>query len=147
MAVLRDRVPVLAPDTEAPTVRDLDAVLADSKGVAKLILPSGEEIELPHSVFAVLARVVHEMAQGNAVRVMPVYAELTTQHAANLLNVSRPFLVKLLEEGEIPYKKVGTHRRIRLEDPLVYKEHRDGERLRLLDEMASEAQEQSLYDD
>lgn len=147
MAVLHEREPILVPDTEAPNVRGLNSVLAENEGTATLTLPSGEPIELPHSVFEVLVRVVHEMAQGNAVRVLPVYAELTTQQAADLLNVSRPYLVGLLEDGDIPFKKVGTHRRVRLEDLLVYKEKRDGERLALLDEMARDAQEHGLYDD
>ena len=146
MVVVREREPVIAPDKDAPTVRELDAALAKSRGVAKLITPSGETIELPHSVFGVLARVVREMARGNAVKVMPIHAELTTQEAAELLNVSRPFLISLLEKGEIAYRKVGTHRRIRLEDLLVYKEKRDAERLQASDKLADESQRLGFYD-
>src|SRR5215208_3928250 len=141
MEVVRERDPVLAPDKDAPLVRELD------DGRAKLRAPSGEEIELPHSVFEVLVRVVHEMARGNAVRILPVHAELTTQQAAELLNVSRPFLVGLLEEGEIPFRKVGSHRRVRLDDLLVYKDRRDRERKIALNELASESQELGLYED
>lgn len=147
MDVMRETDPVLAPDKDAPLVRELDDALAKNPGTAKLRTPSGEEIELPHSVFEALARVVHEMAHGKAVRVLPVHAELTTQQAAELLNVSRPFLVGLLEEGGIPFRKVGSHRRVRLEDLLVYKDRRDRERRQALDELAAESQELGLYDD
>jgi excisionase family DNA binding protein len=147
MEVVREWDPVLAPDKDARLVRELDDALAKSFGRAKLRAPSGEEIEFPHSVFEVLVRVVHEMARGNAVRILPVHAELTTQQAAELLNVSRPFLVGLLEEGEIPFRKVGSHRRVRLDDLLVYKDRRDRERRIALNELASESQELGLYED
>jgi excisionase family DNA binding protein len=147
VTVLREREPVKAADKDAPVVRELDVALAKTRGVATLIAPSGEEIELPHSVYRVLARVVHEMAQGNAVRVLPVHAQLSTQEAAELLSVSRPFLIRLLEEGKIPYHKVGRHRRIVLEDLLVYKQERDEERRRTLNELARESQELGFYDE
>jgi excisionase family DNA binding protein len=147
MAAVRERDPVLAPDKDAPLVRELDDALAKNRGKATLRAPSGEEIELPHSVFEALVRVVHEMALGNAVRVMPVQAELTTQQAADLLNVSRPFLVGLLEEGGIPFRKVGSHRRVRLDDLLVYKDKRDRERRSALNELAAESQKLGLYDE
>jgi excisionase family DNA binding protein len=138
---------VLASDKDAPLVRKLDDALAKNRGEATLRAPSGEEIELPHSVFEALVRVVHEMARGNAVRVVPVHAELTTQQAADLLNVSRPFLVGLLEEGGIPFRKVGSHRRVRLDDLLVYKDERDRERRSALDKLATESWKLGLYDD
>ena len=147
MAGVRERDPVPAPDKDASMVRELDEALKKNRGRAKLRAPSGEEIELPHSVFEVLVRVVHEMARGNAVRVMPVRTELTTQQAADLLNVSRPFLVGLLEEGGIPFRKVGSHRRVRLDDLLVYKDTRDRERRRALNELTAESQELGLYGD
>lgn len=93
-----------------------------------------------------LERVVHEMKQGKSIAVMPLHEELSTQEAADLLNVSRPFLVNLLRKGEISFKKVGSHRRVRLEDLLVYKERRDSERLKALDDLAREAQEEGFYD-
>jgi excisionase family DNA binding protein len=147
MTIVHEGEPVLTPDKDAPMVRELDAVLAQNEGEAKLIAPSGETLVLPHSVYDVLRRVIHDMAQGRALRIMPVHAELTTQQAADLLNVSRPFLINLLRTEEIPFRMVGTHRRVRLEDLLVYKAHRDAERRRLLDEIASESQELGLYDE
>jgi excisionase family DNA binding protein len=87
------------------------------------------------------------MARGNAVQVLPVKAELSTQQAADLLNVSRPHLVKLLERGELPYHYVGTHRRVVLEDLLVYKEKRDRERLEALDEITRASDDLGLYDE
>ena len=147
MPVMHEGEPMLAPDKDSETARDLDAALAKSEGVAKLVAPSGEMLELPHSIYEVLRRIVHDIAQGRAVKVMPIHAELTTQEAADLLNVSRPFLVSLLEKGEMPYQKVGTHRRVRLDDLLIYRDRRDSERRQLLDEIASESQELGLYDE
>ena len=86
------------------------------------------------------------LAQGDDVALVPVHKELTTYEAAALLNVSRPFLIKLLDEGIIPSKKVGTHRRVRLRDVLEYKRRRSEKTKRLLDEILSFSQEQSGYD-
>lgn len=85
-----------------------------------------------------------EMAQGNAVTIVPTHTELTTQEAANILNVSRPHLVKLLEDGVIPFSRTGTHRRIRYQDLLSYCDQRGLENRAALDELASQAQENDM---
>lgn len=147
MAIANEGEWILAPNKNAPNVQELNAFRAENEGVAKLVSPSGEALDLPPSVYDVLMSIIDEVAKGNSVRVMSVDAELTTQQAADLLNVSRPFLVKLLESGEIQHRKVGTHRRIRFEDLYVYKEQRDEERRNLLDDITRESQELGLYDE
>lgn len=100
-----------------------------------------EAIELPASVGPLLVQILQDMAAGSTVAVLRKDAELTTQQAAKFLNVSRPFLVGLLEEGAVPFRKVGTHRRVRFEDVLRYKAATDTARRRALDELAADAQE------
>ena len=104
----------------------------------------GESIILPRSAVVLLRDLLAEMAKGNAVTVAPIHAELTTQEAAGLLNVSRPHVVKLIESGEIPCRKVGTHRRIRLHDLLGFKARRASISQRALDELARQAQEEGM---
>lgn len=100
-----------------------------------------EAIELPASVGPLLVQILQDIAAGSTVAVLRKDAELTTQQAAKFLNVSRPFLVGLLEEGAVPFRKVGTHRRVRFEDVLRYKAATDAARRRALDELAADAQE------
>lgn len=102
------------------------------------------EVELPAELVPLLVEVLGQIANGNGVRVVPVYAELTTQQAADLLNTSRPYLIKLLEAGTIPFHLTGTHRRVKLGDLLAYKRMRDAERRVILDELTLEAQELGL---
>ena len=100
-----------------------------------------EAIELPATASRLLVDVLAQMGQGNAVTITPVSAELTTQQAADLLNVSRPFLIGLLTEGQIPFRMVGTHRRILRNDLMAFKRCIDEARMRTLDELAAQAQE------
>ena len=102
---------------------------------------SEDAVELPAPVGEVLLQILDDMAAGRAVAVLSRDAELTTQQAADLLNVSRPFLVKLLEDGTIPCRKVGTHRRVALEDLRRYKNATDTARREVLDELSADAQE------
>ena len=101
-------------------------------------------VVLPRAAVQLLQGILREMAQGNAVTLIPIHAELTTQQAADLLNVSRPYLVSLLESNAIPYRKVGTRRRVLFEHLMVYKKSEDAKRLEVLSELTREAQELGL---
>lgn len=94
-------------------------------------------IEIPAPAAELLVRLLSEMAQGHAVTLIPIDAELTTQKAADLLGVSRPFIVKEIEAGHLPARKVGTHRRILFKDLMAYKHRTDAERQKSLDELAA----------
>jgi excisionase family DNA binding protein len=107
---------------------------------------AGQEnpIELPAGAVALLMDILEAMAAGRGVTILPESAELTTVEAAEMLNVSRPFLIKLLEDRIIPHRKVGRHRRVRMEDVMAYKNAIDQEREAILDQLAREAQEQDM---
>ena len=99
------------------------------------------QVEIPTSALRLLVDILSELSNGNAVRVVPVHAELTTQEAADLLNVSRPHLVKLLEEGALPHHKTGKHRRVRFEDLMQFKSERDRASEIAMEELTKQAQE------
>ncbi len=101
-------------------------------------------VRMPTSALRLLLEVLTEIGQGNAVSIIPIHAELTTQEAADVLNVSRPFLVQLLESGTIPFHKTGTHRRVRYQDVIAYKNRIDTERRQALTELAEQAQELNM---
>lgn len=101
----------------------------------------GHDLILPREALALLRDLLANMAQGNGVTIVPMHAELTTQQGADLLNVSRPYFVGLLETGKIPFRKVGTHRRVLYEDLIAYKKKRDKESEELLDELTRQAQD------
>ena len=98
-------------------------------------------VEIPAAAFRMFLEILNQMAKGNAVTLVPTHHELTTQQAADLLHVSRPYLVKLLEAGEIPHHKVGTRRRLKFQDLMAYMEKVRGESKEALDALAAQAQE------
>lgn len=103
-----------------------------------------DDVVLPGHMLQILLDVLAEMAKGNAISLIPHHQEVSTQEAANLLNVSRPFLVGLLEKGEIPFRKVGAHRRVLLTDVLAYKEKTEAKRSGALDELAALSQKEDM---
>lgn len=112
----------------------------------KIIEPDGSEhpVIIPTKALQFLMKILFEMSKGNIVNIIPTHAELTTQEAADFLNVSRPFIVKLLETKQIPFHKVGRHRRINYQDIKDYKENIDKEREKTLDELTKQSQEKDM---
>lgn len=131
------------PDTELAA-----AAAAALSGGRVVVLPRGkqkEPVDVPASVVAVLAEVLEHAQRGERVRVVVDDEEITTQQAADLLNVSRPYLVGLVDRGEIPSRKVGPRRRLQLADVLRYREVDQARRLEAVDALAAEAQALGLY--
>jgi excisionase family DNA binding protein len=146
MMTVLGREPIAATDSERPALNRIEDVLGNANRAPKLISPDGEEIELPKSLFHVLRQLVYYLAHDRIVAVVPVNKELTTQEAADMLNISRPYLIKLLEQGDIPFTKTGTHRRVRFSDLMEYKKYRDSERRKGLAELTQLSQELGLYE-
>ena len=148
-------MPVHSPEPIKPTQKEITVARKSHRSLVSLLEhkpkvlmlrdpQSTLEIQVPQAVVRMLAETLKQMAQGHAVTLIPIHSEVTTQQAADLLNVSRPFLVKLLNEGRIPHKKVGRHRRIRFDDLMSYK-HKDAlEREAAFDEMVALSQELGL---
>lgn len=110
----------------------------------ELKLTEGQTITIPSSVLPQLAEILSHLAKGNTVNIVPLKSELTTSEAAEILNVSRPYLVELLESGKIPFRKVGVRRRILTQDLMVYKEKIDSQRGNVLAELSAQAQELNM---
>jgi excisionase family DNA binding protein len=139
-------VPAIPSEAEALLAKQASRALASRKQTPEPLRlrvlddPTGT-IKIPAPAVSLLIRILDEMARGNAVSLIPVHSELTTQEAANMLNISRPSLIQLLEDGTIAYRKVGTHRRVRLKALLDYKRRADADRRAALAELAAYDQE------
>jgi excisionase family DNA binding protein len=136
--------PVTLPESEEEQIRELNHILR--LGTPALVGAGGERLELPHTVFQLLKDIARNMQLGRAVILVPENQQLTTQRAADLLGVSRPHLVKLLEAGDLPHHRAGSHRRIYLKDLVAYQKRRDKERKAALGRIAKEAFASGLYD-
>lgn len=145
MAKLLER-PLLPSADDAELAAQASRQISRTKheGVELRVQIGGETLRLPKGVDDLLYHLLAEMAQGNAVTIIPVHAELTTQEAADYLNVSRPYLIRLLEEGRLPFSMVGTHRRIKFSDLAAYRKKSDEERKRVMKELAAQAQEMGM---
>lgn len=142
--------PTLPSEAETILARETSLVLAsrtqstDPLQLRLLDDPSAGTVKLPASAVRMLVHILEEMARGNAMTLIPVHAELTTQEAADMLNISRPSLIQILDEGKIEYRRVGTHRRVRFEGLMAYKRRADAERRAVLAELAAYDQKLGL---
>ncbi len=142
--------PTLPSEAEAILAKETSRVLAarvqtaDPLQLRMLDDPTAGTVKLPATAVRMLIQILEEMARGNAMTLIPVHAELTTQQAAGMLNISRPSLIQLLDEGKIEYRRVGTHRRVRFEALMAHKRRADAERRAVLAELAAYDRELGL---
>jgi excisionase family DNA binding protein len=145
MSLGTQSVTSLSAESESQLAREGARVLAASIGVApavRLRITGGNvDIVVPAKALGLLVDILAHMGEGRSVTVLPIREELTTQQAANLLRVSRPHLVTMLERRELPFRKVGKHRRVFLQDVLKYQQESRRKQEAALDALASQAQE------
>ncbi len=145
MALVSIKTPSLPTAEEtrlaAESSRRLAAIIGHGETAQLCLYDGDEKLTVPVSAVGLLAEILNQMAQGNTVALVPIAHALTTQQAADLLNVSRPYLVKLLEDGRIPFTKVGRHRRINYPDLLAYRAQVDESARRAMDDLSRQAQE------
>lgn len=144
-AAYRRLEPVALEGGDRDAVKQLADLMLRSGGDCRLLGPLGEEISLPAPLYYVLERVAEMMARGDAVTIVPVGQKLTTQQAANILNISRQYLVRLLDNGDIPFEKIGTHRRLDVQDVLEFKRERNLKRKIELDKLTALSEECGGY--
>lgn len=137
----------VAPSRAGQALGELDALLAEHGPADVPVAVSGapDVVHLPHDIAMILREVLVSFATGTPVAVLPTHAELTTQQAADLLNVSRPYVIKLLDAGELAHRKVGTHRRIRIDDLQAYQRAQALAGKRAADELTELSQNLGLY--
>lgn len=149
--LLTTRTLKLTPE-EVEQARQTLSVFSESDSLLSQVMiqltveDSTQSVELPQSISLLLHELLTTLAEGHGIVVMPENTDLTTAQAADILNVSRPFLVGLLESGEIPFHKVGTHRRVNLEDVLAYKDQYLQKSRERMDELSALSQDDGLYD-
>ncbi|MGO8960974.1 MAG: helix-turn-helix domain-containing protein [Streptosporangiaceae bacterium] len=136
---------VVFPPDDLSALLDLGRFLELHTEPALLLGPDGQQASLPEEVYRVLVQVVEALREGKVITVVPRTQRLTTQEAADFLGISRPTLVKLLEQGKIPYDQPGRHRRILFSNLLHYLEQRRGEQRAALDRMTEDASAAGLY--
>jgi len=141
---LAAKKPITLPDAEQQQVQALERVL--HRGAPAFVTSAGERIELPGTVFEVLRAAVGFMSHGQAITLVPDNQAITTQRAADILGMSRPFFVKQLEAGLMAHHRVGNQRRVYLRDVLAFAKKRDRERLASLDMLARDAFEAGMYE-
>jgi hypothetical protein len=137
----------MAQEPEKLSIQHLESMLQLEGSQPKLVGADGQEISIPESVYQVLYQAVHALASGKIISIVIQDRELTTQKAADLLKVSRPHLIKLLDQGEIPCVRVGTHRRVRFDDLMKYKEQRDSKRREGMKQFTQFLEAEGFYDD
>lgn len=140
--------PVLEPNmisgADEAEIAELRRLLEDRRAKGRRGL---HEIELPDKLYRLLLRIVDDLADGKAVSLSSAAQEMTSQEAANFLGVSRQFLVRLLDEGRIPFHRVGTHRRVYLQDLISFRKERDRRRHEAIEQMARDAVKDGVYDE
>lgn len=148
---IRRMTPVAVPEASRAEVIDLMEALRagllpnQPATPPRLIGPNGEQHAIPPTVYYLLKQAVEILARGDAITLVPVGKLLTTQQAADLLNVSRQYLIRLLETGAIPFERVGKHRRLKIEDVLSFKQNRDAQRRSKLAELTRLSEESGGY--
>ena len=136
---------VVFPPKDLTALLDLSRFLEHHTEPALLLGPDGEQVPLPEEVYRVLVEVVEAMREGKVITLVPHTQRLTTQEAADFLGISRPTLVKLLEDGKIPYDQPGRHRRLLFTDLLAYQQRQQAHRRATLDQMTEDASEAGIY--
>ncbi|MBU1011384.1 MAG: helix-turn-helix domain-containing protein [Bacteroidetes bacterium] len=135
---------LLAQKSYSPLISAIENLKSDRTEIE--IEETGEKITIPKSALSLLGNILKAMSQGNPISIVPIATEVTTQSAAEILSCSRPHLVKLLEEGKIPFTKVGKHRRIMFEDVIKYKQQVKEAQKQYLIEIMNADEESGLYD-
>lgn len=138
--------PAVIPDLDKAELAELQQVLSET-GVAVADSAGLHRVALPDKPYQALLKIIRDLATGHPISLAAAAQEMTTQEAANFLGCSRQFLVRLLDEGKIPFHRVGSHRRVYLQDLIAYRNERDGRRHEAIQKVARDAVSDGVYDD